>query len=370
MLRLGATLITNLVMNAFENVYSVLFDGVDDYMVTGADSTLASKSYSFWAKSTETSSNWVFSHGNMHIGAFVFNLNAGRAIHYLNHGYFRYWADNSAQDDGAWHHHVVYIEANGIANCKWYVDGVLQTVSETNSSAGSAAAYTTGLKVAQGGSNYFDGSIDEFAIFDGELSAAQVVAIYNDGVPADLTGLSGLEHWWRMGDSNDGAGTLIYDELDKTLGSELVVADPYTAARWTMSGGNTETLVAGESVRIDRPASGGNSAGGYSYLTDTSIGFLASNLVANTTYKITFTFDTDDSNCRADILGFVGGHNYSTAGAGEKTMYLHFTSGAPYLTFNDLDPSKFLKVSNLSVKAVGGNAGILINGPTFSTSVP
>tara|TARA_R110000824_G_scaffold252206_1_gene440940 strand:+ start:309 stop:1379 length:1071 start_codon:yes stop_codon:yes gene_type:complete len=356
-------------MNAFENVYSVLFDGVDDYMVTGADSTLASKSYSFWAKSIETGVNGAFDHGSQSTGAFHFNYSGGRALLYMAASYFRYWVDNSAQDDGAWHHHVVYIEYDDITNCKWYVDGILQTPDLTISGT-AAVAYTTGLRIGKSHTGGFEGNLDEFAIFDGELSAAQVVAIYNGGVPADLTGLSGLEHWWRMGDSNDGAGTLIYDELDKTLGSELVVADPYTAARWTMSGGNTETLVAGESVRIDRPASGGNSAGGYSYLTDTSIGFLASNLVANTTYKITFTFDTDDSNCRADILGFVGGHNYSTAGAGEKTMYLHFTSGAPYITFNDLDPSKFLKVSNLSVKAVGGNAGILINGPTFSTSVP
>jgi len=370
MLRLGATLITNSVINAFKNIYSVLFDGVDDHMVTGADSTLASKSYSWWAKSSEANNNPAFDHGNTNKGAFWAGFSTtGRSLLYLNSAYYKYWVPDSKTSDGNWHHWVLYIEHDAIANCKLYCDGVESTAHSLGSS-GPALAYSTGIRIAKGGSHYFDGSIDEFAIFDGELSAAQVVAIYNDGGPTDLTGLSGLEHWWRMGDSNDGAGILIYDEVDKTLGSELVVADPYTAARWVMSGGNTETLVAGESVRIDRGASGGNSQGGYSYLTDSSIGFLASTLVANTTYKVTFTFDTDDSNCTADFIGFQGGHDYSTAGAGEKTMYLHYTSGAPYLTFNGLDNGKFLKVSNLSVKAVGGNAGILINSPTFSTSVP
>ena len=46
-----------------------------------------------------------------------------------------------------------------------------------------------------------EGKIDEVAIFDSALSAAQVLAIYNGGVPADLSSLS-PDAWWRMGDGD------------------------------------------------------------------------------------------------------------------------------------------------------------------------
>lgn len=46
----------------------------------------------------------------------------------------------------------------------------------------------------------FSGSVDEVAIFNTELSSANRTAIYNGGKPADLTGMSGLVGWWRMGD--------------------------------------------------------------------------------------------------------------------------------------------------------------------------
>jgi hypothetical protein len=46
---------------------------------------------------------------------------------------------------------------------------------------------------------YADGLIDETAIFSSELSASDVVSIYNNGKPADLTSLNPLA-WYRAGD--------------------------------------------------------------------------------------------------------------------------------------------------------------------------
>ena len=186
------------------NAYSVEFDGVSEYMGTDADDTLASKSYSFWAKSTETGANSVFDHGARGTGAFHFNWDSGRAFLFLHEagggGYlYRYWVDNSAQDDGNWHHHVLYLEHDDITNCKWYVDGVLQTATTTNAT-GTAESYTTGIRIGRGGSTYFDGLLDEFSVFDGELSPADIVLIFSGGNPTDLSPFS-PEHWWRMGDS-------------------------------------------------------------------------------------------------------------------------------------------------------------------------
>jgi hypothetical protein len=183
------------------------FDGTNDYMSTSADDTLASKSYSFWAKSDLTTANGVFDHGGASTGSLIFNFSTSRPLLYMAGSYFRYWNDNSAQDDDAWHHWVCYIEHDDISNCKLYCDGVVQSVNSTSAST-EANAYTTGLRVG-GGSTYFDGSLDEFAIFDGELSADEVKSLYSNKVPEDITSLS-PEHWWRMGEGD--SGTTITDQ--------------------------------------------------------------------------------------------------------------------------------------------------------------
>lgn len=59
-------------------------------------------------------------------------------------------------------------------------------------------------------SHYHDSLLDEVALFNSALSASDVTAIYNNGVPADLSAYSPL-HWWRFGDgtgdTDSGGGT-------------------------------------------------------------------------------------------------------------------------------------------------------------------
>jgi hypothetical protein len=57
----------------------------------------------------------------------------------------------------------------------------------------------------------YDGFVDEVAIFDSAISEADITAIYNSGVPADLTSYSPAT-WWRMGDNDGGTGTTITDQ--------------------------------------------------------------------------------------------------------------------------------------------------------------
>ena len=111
----------------FVNKYSIDFDGVDDRIITdGADTVAQPTTYSFWCKSSEISANrGVFGHGGDNIGAFHFNWSADRPMLYLGNSYYQLWADTSAQDDGEWHHWVVYSDPNDITNSKLYVDSVL-----------------------------------------------------------------------------------------------------------------------------------------------------------------------------------------------------------------------------------------------------
>ena len=49
--------------------------------------------------------------------------------------------------------------------------------------------------------NYFDGKIDEVAIFTSSLTPTNVGAIYNSGTPNNLASLSPIA-WYRMGDGD------------------------------------------------------------------------------------------------------------------------------------------------------------------------
>ena len=193
-------------------------DGVDQYGASAGDATLATKSYSFWAKSDLTTSNGVFDHdtsasGYSDKGAFYFNQSSGKPFLYLAFNRYVYWTDNAAQDDNAWHHHVVYIEPDDMTNCKWYVDGAVQSQNSAVAS-GPANAYAAGLRIGRGAAYEFEGSLDEFAVFDGELTNAQVNEIFRAGKPGTLDGMS-PEHWFRMGENNSGTGDWVTD-----MGSE------------------------------------------------------------------------------------------------------------------------------------------------------
>jgi len=77
----------------------------------------------------------------------------------------------------------------------------------------------------------YNGKLDEVAIWHTALSASDTAALYNSGVPGDLTSLS-PNGWWRMGDNDGGSGTTITDqgsgENDATLtnGASIVSEVP------------------------------------------------------------------------------------------------------------------------------------------------
>ena len=108
-------------------------------------------------------------------------------------------------NDGKWHHIVgIY---DGTETVELYTDGVLQG---TNTSAGHGAINTT-TRTAIGGYNNSDpissgagswnGDLSNAQIWDTNLSSAEVVTLYNNGVPL-LTGTqpeaANLKGWWKM----------------------------------------------------------------------------------------------------------------------------------------------------------------------------
>ena len=166
----------------FVNKHSIVFDGVDDCIITdGADTVAQNTTYSFWCKSSKTTENKIFGHGGTQIGSFWFN-SAGNLypLLFVSANHYARWEINTAQDDGEWHHWVLYQDVNNAANCKLYCDGILQT--QNLNASGSLTTYTESLTIggtqASGGS-YFVGNIDEFAVFDRELTQAEITRMYN-----------------------------------------------------------------------------------------------------------------------------------------------------------------------------------------------
>ena len=88
----------------FVNKYSIVFDGVDQCIITdGADTVAQPTTYSFWCKSSSTIRNYgVFGHGGQTIGAFHINWGLTSPMLYLGTNYSRTWNNIPQQDDGEW----------------------------------------------------------------------------------------------------------------------------------------------------------------------------------------------------------------------------------------------------------------------------
>jgi len=211
---------------AFTNTYSVDFDGTDDYATIadandlsfGNASTDSAFSIMAWVKMDDATKFRIVSKTNSTSDAEWFFTTSGSdklRIDLLD-------ADNNNRigietsaaitaHEGSWIHVIATYDGGGDSSTMvLYINGVAQATSATD--AGSyTAMHNTNAPVWIGGLAYgpdfANGKIDEVAIIPSELSAAQALAIYNSGEPADLTSYSPTV-WTRF---EEGTGTSIAD---------------------------------------------------------------------------------------------------------------------------------------------------------------
>ena len=123
----------------------------------------------------------------------------------------------SVSNDGIWHHYMITYDggttgassgqiSNYYSRFKIYIDGSLQTTSNSNSNFGNSGSLSgVNLRVGRyNTSSYMRNNckIDELAIFDSDQSS-NISSIYNSGTPFDLSTLgTPPKHWWRMGDGD------------------------------------------------------------------------------------------------------------------------------------------------------------------------
>ena len=199
------------------NNYSMNFDAASsDYIDAGSSIGVIGtgvRTFSVWLKTSVTGTQVVLGTRNVNTNGWVIQIELNTILFYnvlggANKGIYTTAANLT---DGDWHH-LVIVRA-GTGNNKIYVNGVSQTLNTTTfgdenlTDPQSSLDLLIGAGYNTGGVLYrfFDGLIDEVAIWDTALTSTQVSEIYNatgTNLTKDLTTVSGsnLKYWNRMGD--------------------------------------------------------------------------------------------------------------------------------------------------------------------------
>ncbi len=196
---------------------SLLFDGVNEYVGIGDVTELKFErtdpfSISCWFKTTSVAGGYVVNkreNGAPNRGYAIFISTTGEVeVLIQNQSTNRIYVETTAAgfNDGVWHNAIMtYDGSSNASGVSIYVDGNSEALN-TNDNTLSATIDSTAifsLGSANGASNFFDGSLDDAAVYNKELSAAEVSTIFNGGRPPDLrtTGPTvNLVGYWRMGD--------------------------------------------------------------------------------------------------------------------------------------------------------------------------
>ena len=331
----------------FQNQFSMYFDGIDDCIITdGADTVAQPTTYSFWSKSSAGSQNQgVFGHGDVRVGAFHLNwLTDNVPMLYLGTNYYRFWNDIPQQDDGEWHHWVVYSDTNDITNCKLYCDGVLQTPLPNGTvNSGSLNAYTESLTIgsdqAAAGGNYFQGNIDEFAVFDRELTQEEITRMYNTYYTNNLIQNGGFDEIGNEevenGDFSEVGSELITDgdfALTGTQAESTTGTYWSTGASWTIA--NNIATYGG----VGEP-----------YLNNLN----AVNIQVGQTFIFTFTLNSDAKLRFVNEAGARFQGTWVVYTQGTHTVYITSGISATLIGIQADTNNGSFGVSNISVKEVG-----------------
>jgi len=193
--------------SAFSSTKSLAFDGVDDKILFDfiqlgtADYTISA-----WAKRDSTGNMFLF--GSTAGGGYGAYFNGTtnlylKSYHLLT---FNNAAIQTALARTDWVNWV-FKRDNTANTVAVYVDGVLAE-SITPAHTVYMGINSIGASGLPTGTQYvWDGNIDEFSIFN--TSSIDLADIGSATTPKDLSAVSGLTHWWRMGENSTFKSTQI-----------------------------------------------------------------------------------------------------------------------------------------------------------------
>ena len=211
----------------FSNSASVLLDGTDERMVLDSEISLSGAfTVSFWIKPL-SGNEAFFMTGVAGTGAGGFYL-VWYGPAYGNQLIVRdtNLVINTGTDTltgSSWSHIALIRDSSN--NVKAYINGVQRGPTDSSGATTTVDIQYLGSNITSAG-NSLHGNMDEVALWDSDQTS-NLAAIYNSGVPADLSGLSPT-HWWRMGDINGSSGTTIADQGSGGVDCELVNSPSYS----------------------------------------------------------------------------------------------------------------------------------------------
>lgn len=207
---------------SFSQQYALDFDNIDDDAKAASDLTLGQTddwTVSFWFKSTYTAGVSTSDDTYLFNGAitrfriiretnglckFYFYDDGGLKVYHQDYTYTDPWAN--------WNHAAV--TSNG-GTLKLYINGALAVDTVFGNQTVNTATATADTRIilnqwvyGRGTGGIYGRSMayDEIAIFHSDLSSS-MSAIYNSGVPTDLTSYNPVV-WWRM---EEGSGSTVAD---------------------------------------------------------------------------------------------------------------------------------------------------------------
>ena len=235
--------------SGFTNEYSLAFDGVDDILITTKDATIMptdNLTVGCWIKPT----TWAFAGSSQVYYPFGCVKSGGWGINFTNNyaasvttfksiirvtdtgsgsaGYLQpatgsLFSSTIRGLRGFNYVSLTYDKATGLASLA--LNGIER--ASANAAAGADIVYNaSNLKLMFGadaasdttGQNFFGGNIDEGSVWNKALTSAELVAVYNGGVPIDLltdagdyASSSNLQGWWRNGDTE---GTSVFPTIE------------------------------------------------------------------------------------------------------------------------------------------------------------
>ena len=206
---------------AMYSEYSFEFDGVGDKITIGNPVSLqitGAMSLSCWVNFDYGSQTVILTKdqtgGSLQVFSLWVDAWSGVGVSFAIHsgGVATSIQGVTAINDGNWHHVAATFEPS--TALKVYIDGILDATNTTSIPAtidNDAADFVIGAFYNTSSFNYA-GKVCEVAVWNSTLSAANVLTIFNNGRPADLTDLSPVS-WWKLGNEAfwDGSNWIIRD---------------------------------------------------------------------------------------------------------------------------------------------------------------
>ena len=358
--------------STLESLYSITFDGTDDYVDTGATfntTFVGSFTISMWVKPDDGQGavNYLFGSANNGTNDairslirdtgkihFVFKAHDGQELNLdTDAAHF----DNGVQT--SWTHLAFVVTITGTGADKTtalvYVNGSsvaftytpqdlvdskhLQWETDQNLSIG---AYNNNGTT---NTNPLEGKIDEVSIWNVSLDANNVAAIYNSGRPTNLALNSGnynqssaLQAYYRMGNGtfDDKANGVVHDQNTSNI---VYDGDFPNADNWTIDGGNAE--ISNGKLNFDDADQNATSVKN------------ENKVVSGKTYLVNYTI----SDYVAGSLKIRLGSEFGSTRSSNGTFSDSIVSNGTLIRIYSASNGTTLSIDNISITEVGGGHG-------------